>query len=138
MVPYLEIKDLTKRFSRVLANDSVSLSVEKSEVRALLGENGAGKSTLMSCLYGLYGMDSGEFLIDGKKVYIGNCQDAIRLGIGMVNQHFMLVQKLTVTENVILGLKDEKGPWVDYQGAARKIQELSDKYNFCINPHAMI
>lgn len=138
MAPYLEIKDLTKRFARVLANESVSISVEKGEVRALLGENGAGKSTLMSCLYGLYGMDSGEILIDGKKVYIGNCQDAIRLGIGMVNQHFMLVQKLTVTENVILGLKDGKGPWVDYQGAAKKIQELSDKYNFCINPHAKI
>jgi simple sugar transport system ATP-binding protein len=138
VAPILEIKDLTKRFSRVLANDKVSLQVEKGEVRALLGENGAGKSTLMSCLYGLYGMDSGEILIDGKPVYIGNCEDAIRLGIGMVNQHFMLIQKLTVTENVILGLKSGKGPWVDYRGAAEKIQELSDRYNFCINPDAVI
>lgn len=138
MAPILEIKDLTKRFSRVLANDKVSLQVEKGEVRALLGENGAGKSTLMSCLYGLYGMDSGEILVDGKPVYIGNCEDAIRLGIGMVNQHFMLIQKLTVTENVILGLKSGKGPWVDYHGAAEKIQELSDRYNFCINPNAVI
>jgi len=138
VAPILEIKDLTKRFSRVLANDKVSLQVEKGEVRALLGENGAGKSTLMSCLYGLYGMDSGEILVDGKPVYIGNCEDAIRLGIGMVNQHFMLIQKLTVTENVILGLKSGKGPWVDYHGAAEKIQELSDRYNFCINPNAVI
>lgn len=136
--PLLEIRDLTKQFSRVLANDKVSLKVDKGEVRALLGENGAGKSTLMSCLYGLYGMDSGEILIEGKPVYIGSCDDAIALGIGMVNQHFMLVQKLTVTENVILGLKGGKGPWVDYKGAAKRIQELSDRYNFCINPDSII
>ena len=138
MAPLLEIKELRKQFTSVLANDKVSLTVEKGEVRALLGENGAGKSTLMSCLYGLYSMDSGEILIDGKKVSITDCDDAIRLGIGMVNQHFMLIQKLTVTENVILGLKNPRGPWVDYAGATKKIKKLSDRYNFCIDPNSKI
>ncbi len=138
MAAFLEIENLTKKFPRVLANNKVSLSVEKGEVRALLGENGAGKSTLMNCLYGLYLMDSGEIRIDGKKVQIHNCDDAIRLGIGMVNQHFMLIQKLTVTENVILGLKSEKAPLIDYTGAAKKIMSLSDRYNFNIDPNARI
>jgi simple sugar transport system ATP-binding protein len=137
VTPLLEIQGLTKRFSRVTANDDVSLSVASGEIRALLGENGAGKSTLMSCLYGLYTMDAGAILMNGSKVNITSCQDAMKLGIGMVNQHFMLVQKLTVTENVILGLQTP-GPWVDYDGATRRIRELSERYHFCLDPDSRI
>lgn len=138
MAQLLEIRDLTKRFPKVLANDAVSLTVGKGEVRALLGENGAGKSTLMSCLYGLYSPDMGEILIEGKAVQIRNCEDAIRLGIGMVNQHFALVQKLTVTENVLLGDRSQKSPWVDYRGGSKRIRQLSDHYSFGIDPQARI
>ena len=138
MVPLLEIKGARKQFARVLANDDVSFTVERGEVRALLGENGAGKSTLMSCLYGLFKLDAGTIYIDGKEVDISTCNEAIRLGIGMVNQHFMLVQKLSVVENVILGLKSEKWPWMDLEGAAKKIRELSDRYHFNIDPYAKV
>ncbi len=138
MAPILEIENLTKKFSRVVANDSVNLTVEKGEVRALLGENGAGKTTLMNCLYGLYGMDSGEIRINGAKVQINSAHDAIKNGIGMVSQHFMLVPKLTVTENVILGLKSPNEPWVDFKQAAKNVKELSDHYSFNIDPEARI
>jgi len=83
-------------------------------------------------------MDAGEILIEGIKAHIGNCDDAIRHGIGMVNQHFMLINKLTVLENVILGLKEPRGPWVDYKGSGRRIKELSDRYSFCIDPLSRI
>lgn len=138
MTQLLEIRNLTKRFPKVLANDDVSLNVDRGEVRALLGENGAGKSTLMSCLYGLYSMDSGEILIDGKPVHIHGCDDAIRLGIGMVNQHFALVQKLTVTENIMLGDTSSRSPWVDYSGGKKAVKELSDRYSFGVDPSAVI
>lgn len=121
-----------------MANDNVSLSVEKGEIRAVLGENGAGKSTLMSCIYGLFGMDSGEILINGKKAEIGSCDDAIRLGIGMANQHFMLVQKLSVVENVVLGLKTKTAPVLDYKGSIAEVKKLSDRYNFNIDPEEKI
>ncbi len=136
--PLLELKKASKRFPAVLANDRIDLAVGRGEVRALLGENGAGKSTLMSCLYGLFQMDSGEIFIEGQKVRIHNCNDAIRLGIGMVNQHFMLIQKLTVTENIILGMETKSRFFLDFNSAAKEIQELSDRYHFGVDPQARI
>ncbi|MBI9101297.1 MAG: ABC transporter ATP-binding protein [Spirochaetales bacterium] len=138
MNPKLEIRGACKRFSRVQANDNISLSLGPGEVRALLGENGAGKSTLMNCLYGLIPMDRGEIFIDGRKADIKNCNDAIALGIGMVNQHFMLIERLAVWENIILGLKKRGHFGLDPKGAARKIRELSDQYNLNIDPNARI
>src|SRR5689334_16094996 len=99
----LEARGLTKRFPGVLANDHISLQLNKGEVLGLLGENGAGKSTLMNLIYGLYSPDEGEILVNGQPVIIHDPNDAIALGIGMVHQHFQLVPVLTVTENIMLG-----------------------------------
>ena len=100
----LEMRDITKRFPGVLASDHVDFDVKSGEVHALLGENGAGKSTLMKILYGMYHPDEGQIFLNGKPVTIDSPTDAINLGIGMIHQHFMLVQTLTVAENVALGL----------------------------------
>ena len=136
MAYYLEIRKLRKAFGRLVANDDVSLGVERGEVRAVLGENGAGKSTLMSCLYGLYSVDSGSILIEGKEASIRDCREAMRLGIGMANQHFMLVDKLSVTENIILGLPGGRLHELDYAGARKRVKELSDRYGFGLDPDA--
>ena len=100
----VQMQNIVKRFPGVLACDQVPFDVRSGEVHALLGENGAGKSTLMKVLYGLYKPEDGEILVDGQPVRIHSPTDAIRLGIGMVHQHFMLVDELTVTENVALGM----------------------------------
>ena len=138
MSTVLKMEGITKRFPRVVANDNVTIELNKGEVLALLGENGAGKSTLMSCLYGLYQPDEGSIYINEKKVCIRSSEDAIRYGIGMVHQHFMLISQLSVTENIILGLKSQKEPLLDLKSAHKKVQELSDKYSFNINPKALI
>lgn len=138
MAHLLELRGLTKKFSRVIANDNISFKVDQGEVHAILGENGAGKSTLMSCLYGLYTPDSGEIFFKGKKVNILSSEDAIQLGIGMVHQHFMLIPQLTVVENIILGLKLPKDPWLDLDYAAKEIQALSDQYHFNIDPFTKV
>src|SRR6185295_17043138 len=101
--PLLELRAITKRFPGVLANDDVNFDLRRGEVHALLGENGAGKSTLMNILYGLYGPDEGEIVIQGKHVAFSSAKDAIRAGIGMVHQHFMLIPVMTVAENIVLG-----------------------------------
>ncbi|NIV30431.1 MAG: ATP-binding cassette domain-containing protein, partial [Anaerolineae bacterium] len=103
MVPILEARNVTKRFPGVLANDSVSFSLNEGEILAFLGENGAGKSTLMNILYGLYSQDEGEIAVRGKPVEINEPDDAIELGIGMVHQHFQLVPVFTVAENIVMG-----------------------------------
>src|SRR4030065_2621585 len=103
MPPILELRGITTRFPGVLANDHIDLSLEEGEIHGLLGENGAGKTTLMNILYGLYQPDEGELRIRGKSVRIRSSGDAIRAGIGMVHQHFMLIPVFTVTENVMLG-----------------------------------
>ncbi len=103
MAPILELRGITKRFPGVLANDSINLTLEKGEIHALLGENGAGKTTLMNILYGLYDPDEGEVFIQGRQAAITSPTDAIKQGIGMVHQHFMLIPVFTVTENVMLG-----------------------------------
>ena len=100
----IELRGITKRFGSLVANDSINLEIKAGEVLGLLGENGAGKSTLMNTLSGLYRPDEGEILIDGKPVYFQDAKDAIRAGIGMVHQHFMLVPVFTVAENVVLGV----------------------------------
>ena len=129
----LEMKHITKRFASVVANEDVNLSIKKGEVHALLGENGAGKSTLMNCLYGMYDSYEGEIFFDGKPVKIQDPKQAIALGIGMVHQHFMLIPALTVIENVILGLQDNKAV-LDLKAAAQRFTELGKRYNMEIDP----
>ena len=103
IAPAVEMRDITKAWPGVVANDHVNLLVQKGEIHALVGENGAGKSTLMNILYGMIHQDSGEIFINGQLAHIHGPRDAIRLGIGMVHQHFMLIPVLTVAENIVLG-----------------------------------
>ena len=134
----LEMRGITKRFPGVLANDRVDFDVKFGEVHALLGENGAGKSTLMKILYGMYHPDEGEILLNGKPVTITSPTDAINLGIGMIHQHFMLVQTLTVAENVALGLPSSRGLLTDLERVSKRILELADIYGLKIDPEAYI
>ena len=134
----LELRGITKRFPGVLANDHVDFDVCSNEVHALLGENGAGKSTLMKILYGMYRPDEGEILLNGKPVMIASPNDSIHLGIGMIHQHFMLVQSLTVAENVALGLPSSRGALTDLDLVSKRIIELADIYGLKIDPSAYI
>ncbi len=134
----LELRRISKRFPGVLANDRVDFDVHSGEVHALLGENGAGKSTLMKVLYGLYHPDEGEILLDGRLVSIASPTKAIDLGIGMIHQHFMLVQTLTVTENVALGLPSGRGWLTDLDRVSKRIVELAEIYGLKIDPKAYI
>jgi simple sugar transport system ATP-binding protein len=139
MAPVLELRGITKRFPGVLANDHIDLTVEKGEIHALLGENGAGKTTLMNILYGLYRPDEGEIFVNGQKLDVRSPIDAIKSGVGMVHQHFMLVPVFTVTENVMLGEEYVKtGGVLDRTKAANKIREISNTYKLDINPDAYI
>ncbi|MBN1666459.1 MAG: ABC transporter ATP-binding protein, partial [Anaerolineales bacterium] len=133
----LEVRNITKRFPGVLANDRVNFTLRKGEIHALLGENGAGKSTLMNVIYGLYSPDEGEFFIDGKPAEIRNPHDAIDAGIGMVHQHFMLVPVFSVVENIILGSEVTKGPSIDIRAARRQVRQLSQDYGLEVNPDAI-
>ncbi len=138
----LEARGITKRFPGVLANDKVDFQLEQGEIHALLGENGAGKTTLMNILYGLYKADEGEILVDGKPITMTDPKDAIRHGIGMVHQHFMLVPVMTVAENVMLG--DEtptpRSAWMgplshlNVKAVEEKIRELSTRYGLAVDP----
>lgn len=136
----LELKGITKRFPGVLANDQVDLKVSSGEILGLLGENGAGKTTLMNILYGLYGADEGEILIDGEPQKFSGPGDAIAAGIGMVHQHFMLVPVFTVTENVVLGVEPTKGPVgvLDIKEARREVRDISKQYGLEVDPDAVI
>jgi ABC-type uncharacterized transport system ATPase subunit len=134
----LEMRGISKRFPGVLANDHVDFDVCSNEVHALLGENGAGKSTLMKILYGMYHPDEGEILLNGKPVKIASPTDSINLGIGMIHQHFMLVQTLTVAENVALGLPSSRGPITDLDRVSKRILELAKLYGLKIDPDAYI
>src|SRR5690242_4094176 len=117
--PALELKGITKRFGSVVANDRVDFDVRSGEVHALLGENGAGKSTLMSVLYGLYRPTDGQIFVDGQQVDVDSPATAIRLGIGMVHQHFMLVPVMTVAENIVLGQEPQRAAGMLDFAAAR-------------------
>jgi simple sugar transport system ATP-binding protein len=135
----LEVRGITKRFPGVLANDHVDLDVRRGQVHALLGENGAGKTTLMNIVYGLYNADEGEILLNGQRVDFASARDAIRSGIGMVHQHFMLVPVMTVTENIVLAAEPTKaGVLLDYDVAAARVRELSDRFGLEVNPNARI
>ncbi len=131
---YLELRHITKKFGSLVANDDISFFVEKGEIHALLGENGAGKSTLMNVLYGMYAQSSGEIWLDGKMLEIQSPRDAIEHGIGMVHQHFMLVQPLTVIENVVLGMDEAVKLKIDLKGAAERFEALASKYGMDISP----
>jgi len=124
----LETKGIYKQFPKVLANKDITIRLAKGEIRSLLGENGAGKSTLMNMLYGLYRPTSGSILLNGKEVVFHSPKDAIRSGLGMVHQHFMLVDTLTVTENIILGTEPGKGGVIDYRKARDEVISLSRTY----------
>ena len=139
MTPVLELKGITKRFPGVLANDHIDLSLQQGEIHALLGENGAGKTTLMNILYGLYQPDEGEIWVNGKKTQVKSPTDAIRSGIGMVHQHFMLIPVFTVTENVMLGEESTKtGGLLDRAAAAARIRSISQQYNLLVNPDSYV
>lgn len=134
----IEMLNITKTFPGIIANDDVSIKLEKGEIHALLGENGAGKSTLMSILFGLYQPDKGIIKKDGEQVKINNPSDANKLGIGMVHQHFKLVENFTVLENIILGVETVKNSVLIMEEARKKVVELSEKYNLKINPDSKI
>src|SRR5512136_1001357 len=134
----LEMRGIVKRFPGVLANDHVTFDVSAGEVHALLGENGAGKSTLMRQLYGLYRPDSGEIRIDGQLHVFHSPADAIRAGIGMIHQHFMLVPTLTVAENVALGLRSTREPVTDLDQVSARIRKLAQAYGLKVDPGAYV
>ena len=134
--PLVALDHITKRFPGVLANDEVDLELRAGEVHALIGENGAGKSTLMRVLYGMYPADGGRIFVRGQEIKIGSPRDAIANGIGMVHQHFVLVDPFTVTENIILG--EEGGERLDVVAAQQRISELADSYGFRVDPGAVV
>ncbi len=138
IIEHLEMRGITKRFPGVLANDHVDFDVRAGEVHALLGENGAGKSTLMKILYGMYAPDEGEIRINGRPVRITSPTDAIERGIGMIHQHFMLVDTLTVAENVALGLPSSRGPLTDLDRVSQRLEELAEIYGLRVDPNAYI
>ena len=137
--PYaIEMLGITKRFPGIIANDNITLQLKKGEIHALLGENGAGKSTLMSVLFGLYQPEEGEIHKDGKKVEVRNPNDANALGIGMVHQHFKLVEVFTVLDNIIMGVEPCKYGFLQKKEARQKVVELSEKYGLHVDPDAKI
>jgi simple sugar transport system ATP-binding protein len=132
------MKNISKRFADVQANEEVCFDVERGEVHALLGENGAGKTTLMNILYGLYTPDRGEIYLDGISVQISSPRKAIELRIGMIHQHFMLIPQLSVAENIILGFPLSRGPLLNIKKAEDQIEEISKKYELSINPKILV
>jgi len=136
--PVVQLKGITKRFGNFVANDAINLELKKGEIHALLGENGAGKSTLMNILFGLYQPEEGEIWINGEKTVIEGASKAIELGIGMVHQHFKLVQPFTVAENIVLGNEPTKGMKIDYKFANNKVREISERYRLKVDPQVRI
>ena len=130
----VELKNISKSFGNSLANDSIDLAVKRGEIHCLLGENGAGKTTLMKILFGLYSRDQGSILINGEEVEIKSPRQAIELGLGMIHQHFMLVGRLTVTENIIAGREPRRGILIDYAEGMRQVKELTATYQLSVNP----
>ena len=131
----LELRQITKRFGDVLANDHVDIVVKPGTIHAIVGENGAGKSTAMRIAYGFYTPDSGEIVVDGQVRDIRSPHDAIALGIGMVHQHFMLVETMTVAENIVLGAEPGSSFALDLKSAAAQIRQLSEEFKLAVNPN---
>ena len=137
--PYvIEMRNITKDFPGIIANDNITLQLKRGEIHALLGENGAGKSTLMSVLFGLYQPEKGEIYKNGQKVEINDPNDANALGIGMVHQHFKLVEVFTVLDNIILGIEPNTAGFLRKKEARRKVVELSHKYGLNVDPDALV
>ena len=134
--PYIKLTNICKRFGSVQANKDVCLEVDKGEILALLGENGSGKSTLVNMLSGIYTPDSGEIEIGGKKVVFHSPKDAIKAGIGMIHQHFKLIDVLTAGENIVIG--QEQGLFLSQKKTADRILELSKKYGIAIDPYKKV
>jgi general nucleoside transport system ATP-binding protein len=134
----IELRDITKRFGDVLANDRVSLAVKPGTIHAIVGENGAGKSTAMRIAYGFYSADSGDIVVDGQVRRLESPHDAIALGIGMVHQHFMLVEPMTVAENIVLGIEPGSALALDLRAAESRIQSLSEEFRLAIDPAARV
>lgn len=134
----VELTQITKRFEDVLANDAIDLDINQGEIHCLLGENGAGKTTLMKILFGLYARDAGRMYINGQPVEIQNPKDAIQRGIGMIHQHFMLVNPLTVAENIVAGQEPKKGIFLDLARARKEVAELSQRYGLKVSPDVKI
>jgi len=133
----IEMHNIVKRFPGVLANDHINLELRQGEIHALLGENGAGKTTLMNILYGLYEPDAGEIILHGKPVHFSSVRDAISHGLGMVHQHFMLVQPFTVAENIILGQPSPRAPLIENLAEVnQRILKASETYGLKIEPQA--
>lgn len=137
-IPVLEVMNITKQFPGVLANDDVSITLNKGEIHTILGENGAGKSTLLNIIYGLYRPDKGEIRVEGKPIELNSSHDAIKHGIGMVHQHFMLVPVFTVTENIVLGAEVTKAGLLNMREARKKVRQLSKEYGLEVDPDALI
>ncbi|MCK0472336.1 ABC transporter ATP-binding protein [Halalkalibacter sp. APA_J-10(15)] len=129
---------IRKEFPGIVANDHITLQVQKGEIHALLGENGAGKSTLMNVLFGLYQPEKGEIRVRGERVHITDPNVADQLGIGMVHQHFMLIESFTVTENIVLGHEPKKAGRIHLEKAAKDVQELSNRYGLRVDPYAKV
>lgn len=137
-IPFVEMRGIMKHFPGVLANDNVDFDIYRGEIHALLGENGAGKSTLMNILYGMYQADAGTIKINGKPAHFSGPNMAIKHGIGMVHQHFMLVEPFTVAENIVLGSEPRRGLSLDRKQAIKDVEEISNRYNLRVDPLARV
>src|SRR5947207_1238775 len=134
----LELRNVSKRFGAVLANDHLNITIPSGTIHAIVGENGAGKSTAMRIAYGFYRADSGDIVVDDQVREIRTPHDAIALGIGMVHQHFMLVEPMTVVENIVLGAEPGSVASLDLKKAAEEIRKLSDEFKLAVDPNATI
>ncbi len=134
----LELRNISKRFGAVLANDHVDIKVDPGTIHAIVGENGAGKSTAMRIAYGFYTADTGEILIDGHVRRVQRPHDAIALGVGMVHQHFMLVETMTVAENIVLGAEPGTSVSLDLERASARIRRLSEDFTLAVDPRALV
>lgn len=134
----LELKNISKKFGEFYANKNINLEIGRGQIHALLGENGAGKSTLMSTVFGLHQPDGGEIYVYERLIKIENPNHAIKLGIGMVHQHFKLVEDFTVTENIILGLEPKIGHRINIKSATKEVKDLSEKYGLKVDPNSKV